>query len=214
MKHKMKNLFTRLFKSFNSPVLIAVVTIPLAVMLTSADAVLATKHKEGNTMIRITTALGTIDIELFNKQAPISADNFKRYVEDGHFDGLIFHRVIPGFMVQGGGMEPDMKERNTRSPIENEADNGLKNEVGTLSMARTNDPHSATSQFFINVNDNAFLDFKAKNPQGWGYAVFGKVTEGMDVVMEIVAQPTGNKRHHQDVPLQDIVIEKAEVITE
>ncbi|MGU9957609.1 MAG: peptidylprolyl isomerase [Arenicellales bacterium WSBS_2016_MAG_OTU3] len=183
-------------------------------MLTSADAVLATKHKEGNTMIRITTALGTIDIELFNKQAPISADNFKRYVEDGHFDGLIFHRVIPGFMVQGGGMEPDMKERNTRSPIENEADNGLKNEVGTLSMARTNDPHSATSQFFINVNDNAFLDFKAKNPQGWGYAVFGKVTEGMDVVMEIVAQPTGNKRHHQDVPLQDIVIEKAEVITE
>ena len=163
-------------------------------------------------MIRMTTTLGNIDIELDYDNAPKSAANFEQYVKDGHFDGTIFHRVIDNFMVQGGGMLPDMSQKETRAPIENEANNSLKNVIGTLCMARTNDPHSATSQFFINVADNAFLDHSAPTTQGWGYCVFGKVVDGMDVVNEMKGKPTTTRAGHQDVPAEDIVIEKAEII--
>ena len=132
-------------------------------------------------------------------------------MKSGHFDGTIFHRVIPGFVIQGGGMESGMKEKPTQPPIENEADNGLKNVTGSICMARTNDPHSATSQFFINLKDNQFLDHSGKNPQGWGYAVFGQVTDGMDVVEAIAAVQTGNAGFHQDVPVEDIVVEKVTI---
>jgi peptidyl-prolyl cis-trans isomerase B (cyclophilin B) len=163
-------------------------------------------------MIRLTTTMGTIDIELDFDKAPKSAANFEQYVKDGHFDGTIFHRVINNFMIQGGGMLPDMSQKETRATINNEADNGLKNVKGTLAMARTNDPHSASSQFFINVADNAFLDHTSPTPQGWGYAVFGKVVNGMDVVEKMKAVTTGSRAGHQDVPLENIVIEKAEVV--
>jgi peptidyl-prolyl cis-trans isomerase B (cyclophilin B) len=156
--------------------------------------------------------MGTIDIELDFDKAPKSAANFEQYVKDGHFDGTIFHRVINNFMIQGGGMLPDMSQKETRATINNEADNGLKNVKGTLAMARTNDPHSASSQFFINVADNAFLDHTSPTPQGWGYAVFGKVVNGMDVVEKMKAVTTGSRAGHQDVPLENIVIEKAEVV--
>jgi len=164
-----------------------------------------------NPMVKMTTSAGVIEIELFAEDAPLSTENFRRYVSQGYFDGLVFHRVIPGFMVQGGGFEPGMRQKKTEDPIQNEADNGLKNDRGTLSMARTSDPHSATSQFFINLKDNDFLDHKGKNPNGWGYAVFGKVVNGMDVVDQIAQVPTGNNAGHGDVPLQDVVIEKAEM---
>ena len=164
-------------------------------------------------MIRMHTNMGDIDIELDYEKAPKSAANFEQYVRDGYFDGTLFHRVINGFMVQGGGLLPDMSPKpGGRAPIENEANNGLKNLTGTLAMARTSDPHSATSQFFINVADNAFLDFSAPTPQGWGYAVFGRVVEGMDVVNRIKGQPTTTRAGHQDVPAEDIVIETAEII--
>jgi len=163
-------------------------------------------------MVRFTTTLGVIDIEMFTDAAPISVANFLQYVEEGFYDGLIFHRVIPEFMVQGGGFLPGMDRRETRPPIENEADNGLKNDAGTLSMARTNDPHSATSQFFISVVDNKFLDHTAKTPQGWGYAVFGKVVAGIDVVREIANVPRGQVGSYGDVPNDDIVIESAALI--
>lgn len=163
-------------------------------------------------MIRLTTTMGNIDIELDFEKAPKSAANFEQYVKDGHYDGMIFHRVINNFMIQGGGMLPDMSQKETRATIDNEANNGLKNVKGTLAMARTNDPHSASSQFFINVADNAFLDHTSPTPQGWGYAVFGKVVDGMDVVEKMKAVPTGSRSGHQDVPNVDIVIEKAEVI--
>lgn len=162
-------------------------------------------------MIRLTTNYGVIDIELDFAKAPVTAANFQKYVEDGHFNGLLFHRVIPGFMIQGGGYLPGMKERPTRDPIQNEANNGLKNEKYTIAMARTNDPHSATSQFFINVADNKFLDFKSESGN-WGYAVFGKVVAGQKVVDKIAAVKTGNYGFHQDVPVEDVIIEKAEVI--
>jgi peptidyl-prolyl cis-trans isomerase B (cyclophilin B) len=163
-------------------------------------------------MIRMTTTLGNIDIELDFDKAPKSAANFEQYVKDGHFDGTIFHRVINNFMVQGGGMLPDMSQKETRACIENEANNGLKNVIGSLAMARTSDPHSASSQFFINIADNAFLDHTAPTTQGWGYCVFGKVVDGMDVVNEIKGKPTTTRAGHQDVPAEDIVIEKAEII--
>lgn len=163
-------------------------------------------------MIRMTTTLGNIDIELDYDNAPKSAANFEQYVKEGYFDGTLFHRVIDGFMIQGGGMLPDMSPKPTRAPIENEANNGLKNLTGTLCMARTNDPHSATSQFFINVADNAFLDHTSPTTQGWGYCVFGKVVDGMDVVNEIKGKPTTTRAGHQDVPAEDIIIEKAEVV--
>ena len=157
-------------------------------------------------MITLRTTMGDIAIELDFDKAPLSAANFLQYARDGFYTGTIFHRVINGFMVQGGGMDSDMQQRPTRAPIENEADNGLQNQVGTLAMARTNDPHSASSQFFINVADNQFLNHSGKNPQGWGYAVFGKVVEGMDVVDAIKAVRTGSSGFHQDVPVDTIEI--------
>jgi peptidyl-prolyl cis-trans isomerase B (cyclophilin B) len=161
-------------------------------------------------MVIFKTNHGTIKIELDFDKAPKSAENFKQYVIDGFYNGTIFHRVIDGFMIQGGGFEPGMKQKKTRDPIENEADNGLTNDIGTLAMARTMDPHSASAQFFINVADNSFLNHKAKTTQGWGYAVFGKVTEGMDVVNLIKGVATTSKAGHQDVPSEDVIIESAE----
>ena len=155
------------------------------------------------------TTKGNISIELNFEKAPISSGNFLQYVEDGFFDGTIFHRVIPGFMVQGGGFEPGMKQKTTRDAIENEAKNGLQNVRGSLSMARTSDINSATSQFFINVADNGFLDHGSRD---YGYAVFAKVTEGMDVVDEIVSVPTTSVGHHGDVPREDILVTKAYVV--
>ncbi len=163
-------------------------------------------------MIKMTTNFGDIIIELDADKAPETAANFEQYVKDGFYDGTIFHRVINGFMIQGGGMEPGMREKQTRAPIKNEADNGLGNDRGTIAMARTNDPHSATAQFFINVKDNGFLNHSSPTPQGWGYCVFGKVTEGMDVVDKIKEVATGNAGFHQDVPVEDVIIEKAEII--
>lgn len=152
---------------------------------------------------------GIITIELDEAKAPKSAANFLAYVKSGHYDNTVFHRVIPGFMVQGGGFEPGMKQKSTQAPITNEADNGLKNDEYTLAMARTSDPHSATAQFFINVAKNDFLNFKAPTAQGWGYAVFGKVVKGQEVVDAIKGTPTGRRGMHDDVPKDDVVIEKA-----
>jgi peptidyl-prolyl cis-trans isomerase B (cyclophilin B) len=163
-------------------------------------------------MIKLTTSLGVIAIELDAEKAPKSAQNFIDYVTAGHYDNTVFHRVISGFMIQGGGFEPGMKQKPVREPIENEAGNGLKNKRGSVAMARTNDPHSATAQFFINTVDNDFLDFKAPSGNGWGYCVFGQVVEGLDVVDKIRAVKTGNKGFHQDVPVEDVVIQKAEVV--
>jgi peptidyl-prolyl cis-trans isomerase B (cyclophilin B) len=161
-------------------------------------------------MIKLTTSKGDILIELDEEKAPASCANFRQYVEDGHYDGTIFHRVINNFMIQGGGFTPDMMQKATREPIENEAKNGLKNESGTIAMARTMDPHSATAQFFINVSNNNFLDYPGQD--GWGYAVFGKVTEGMDVISAIKGVETTHRGGHSDVPVEPIVIEKAEIV--
>lgn len=163
-------------------------------------------------MIRLETNFGNIDIELDYKNAPVTAENFEQYVKDGHYDGLIFHRVIPSFMIQGGGFKPGMDEVPTRDPIRNEANNGLSNEKYTISMARTMDPHSASAQFFINVADNKFLDFKSETMNGWGYAVFGKVVAGFDAVDKIAAVRTGRVGYYDDVPNEDVIIKKAEVI--
>ena len=165
-------------------------------------------------MIKMTTSLGDIEIELYPEEAPVTVKNFIEYVESEFFDGTIFHRVIPGFVVQGGGFTADMRQKQTNAPIQNEADNGLKNTIGALSMARTSDPDSATSQFFINLVDNASLDFSAKTPQGWGYAVFARVTSGMEVVDEMAKASTGNVGGHSNVPLQPIVVEKAVLMSE
>ena len=163
-------------------------------------------------MIKLHTNHGVIGIELETEKAPESAKNFLAYAEAGHYDNTIFHRVIDGFMIQGGGFEPGMKQKPCNSPIKNEADNGLKNACYTLAMARTSDPHSATAQFFINVADNAFLDYTAATGSGWGYCVFGKVVEGTEVVDQIRTVKTGNKSSHQNVPLVDVIIERAEVV--
>ena len=157
---------------------------------------------------------GVITLELDAAKAPKSAENFVSYVKNGHYDNTVFHRVIPGFMVQGGGFEPGMKQKPTGAEIENEANNGLKNDNYTVAMARTSAPHSATAQFFINVADNGFLNHTAPSAPGWGYAVFGKVTGGTDVVDKIKAVKTGRKGFHDDVPLEDVVIEKAVVVSE
>ncbi len=162
-------------------------------------------------MITLHTNFGDITLELDFEKAPKSSENFAQYAKDGFYDGTIFHRVINGFMVQGGGFDADMQQKASREQIENEADNGLKNDNGTIAMARTNDPHSASAQFFINVADNNFLNHSGKTSQGWGYAVFAKVTEGMDVVNKIKETPTGNQGMHQDVPLDNVVIEKVSV---
>ncbi len=165
-----------------------------------------------NPKVRMETSKGEIVIELYADKAPGTVENFIQYVNDGFYDGTVFHRVIPNFMIQGGGMTSDMSEKSTRPSIKNEANNGLSNDVGTLAMARTPDPHSASSQFFINVKHNTFLDFQNETPNGWGYCVFGKVTEGMDTVNTIVGVPTGNHGMHQDVPLDPVIIEKVSVI--
>ncbi len=162
-------------------------------------------------MVILKTNYGDITVELDYEKAPKSAENFAQYVKDGFYDGTIFHRVIDNFMIQGGGFESGMVQKETRGVIDNEADNGLKNDQGTLAMARTNDPHSASSQFFINVKDNDFLNHTGKNSQGWGYAVFGKVTDGMEVLEKIRAVSTTSAGGHQDVPAEDVVIEKAEL---
>ncbi len=161
-------------------------------------------------MIKMETSHGAITIELDADKAPISVENFKKYIADQFFDNTIFHRIIPNFMIQGGGFNPGMSQKQALDPIENEADNGLGNDRGTIAMARTNDPHSASSQFFINLKDNAFLNHSGKNPQGWGYCVFAKVTDGMDVVDKIAAVATGNSGGHGDVPVEDVVILKVE----
>ena len=160
-------------------------------------------------MITLTTKYGDIVIELDHEKAPKTCENFEQYVRDGHYNGTIFHRVINNFMIQGGGFMPDMMQKATRDPIENESRNGLSNVNGSIAMARTTDPHSATAQFFINVKDNGFLDHPGQD--GWGYCVFGKVTDGMDVVEAIKAVDTTNRAGHSDVPVDPIVIEKAEI---
>lgn len=162
--------------------------------------------------VEIRTNMGSIVIELDRDKAPQTVDNFLQYVKDGHYNGTIFHRVIPGFMVQGGGFSPDMREKPTRSSIRNEAGNGLRNATGTVAMARTPDPHSASAQFFINLSDNAFLDFRAPTQEGHGYAVFGKVVKGMDVVGRIAKVQTGVRAPHSDVPLKPVTIERAQVV--
>lgn len=163
-------------------------------------------------MIKLHTNHGVITIKLFADQAPETCANFSQYVKEGHYDNTIFHRVINNFMIQGGGFEAGMVQKNTRAPIKNEANNGLSNKTGTLAMARTMDPHSASAQFFINVSDNTFLDYTAPTTQGWGYAVFGEVVEGMDVVNQIKAVETTTRAGHQDVPRDDVIIEKAEIV--
>lgn len=162
-------------------------------------------------MVKLHTNHGVITLELFADKAPETVENFKQYVRDGHYDNTIFHRVIPNFMVQGGGFEPGMKQKEARAPIKNEANNGVANAMGTVAMARTMEPHSASAQFFINVADNDFLNHSAPTVQGWGYTVFGKVVEGMDVVNKIKAVPTTMRAGHQDVPADDVIIERAEL---
>jgi peptidyl-prolyl cis-trans isomerase B (cyclophilin B) len=162
--------------------------------------------------VQLHTSQGVVTIELDAEKAPNTVENFLSYVRKGHYDNTIFHRVIKNFMIQGGGFEPGMKQKGTDAPIENEAGNGLKNDKYTVAMARTNAPHSATAQFFINVVDNDFLNFSSPTPQGFGYAVFGKVVEGTDVVDQIKGVRTGSSGFHQDVPLEDVVIEKAVVV--
>jgi peptidyl-prolyl cis-trans isomerase B (cyclophilin B) len=159
--------------------------------------------------VEMTTSAGTLRIELDDERAPASVENFLAYVNSGHYDGTVFHRVIKGFMIQGGGFEAGMRQRPTRAPIANEANNGLKNQRYTLAMARTSAPHSATAQFFINAKDNDFLDFRSESPQGWGYAVFGRVVDGTDVVDRIEQVATGRRGTHDDVPETDVVILKA-----
>ena len=171
------------------------------------------KHRgvslKDNKMIKLQTNMGDISIELDDKNTPITAENFRQYVKDGFYDNTIFHRVINGFMVQGGGFTGDMAQKETREEIKNEAAKGGSNVIGSIAMARTPDPHSASAQFFINVSDNTFLDFKSESADGWGYCVFGKVVAGMDTVEKIKAVKTGNNAGHQDVPVEAVVIEKA-----
>lgn len=167
---------------------------------------------EGPPKVRLETTLGAIVLELDAEKAPLSTSNFLAYVNDGFYDGTIFHRVIDGFMIQGGGFDESFSRKKTREPIKNEADNGLKNRRGTIAMARTSDPHSATAQFFINVVDNGMLDYRSPDPRGWGYAVFGRVVEGMEVVDAIRKTPTGVRGRYRDVPTTNIVIERAAVV--
>lgn len=182
----------------------------LSILLWSAEALAA------NPMVELKTSVGAVRIELYADKAPKSVANFLQYVKDGFYNGLVFHRVIDRFMIQGGGHYPDLREkRSDRPPIENEAGNGLKNELGTLAMARTSNPNSATAQFFINVADNAFLNYREASPAGYGYAVFGKVTQGMDVVMRIARTPTGpGGPFPKDVPQQPVIIESITVISD
>lgn len=165
--------------------------------------------KAADPVVRLITNFGDIVVQLDAAKAPATVENFLNYVKNGHYDGTIFHRVIKDFMIQGGGMDADMREKRTQAPIRNEADNGLRNRKYTIAMARTSDPHSASAQFFINTRDNGFLDFKERTQSGWGYAVFGKVIKGFDVVDKIAASATGSKGIHDDVPVKPVIIEKA-----
>lgn len=174
----------------------------------ATEKAMTTTHSK----VKLTTTLGNIVIQLEDQKAPLSAANFLAYVNQGFYNGTIFHRVIPDFMAQGGGFDTTFTQKTTNPAIKNEADNGLKNKRGTLAMARTGDPHSATAQFFINFKDNSFLDHTGPSSNGWGYAVFGEVIEGMDIVDSMAKQATGNRGMHENVPKTDIVIEKAEVI--
>ena len=180
---------------------------PLVVLSAAATS---TGGLAADPQVDMKTSAGTIRLELYPGKAPKTVENFLQYVKDGHYNGTIFHRVIPNFMIQGGGMTPDLAQKKTRAPIPIESKNGLKNEVGTVAMARTSDPNSATSQFFINVNNNAFLDYPGQD--GYGYTVFGKVVSGMDVVNKIVSVPTGNQGMHQNVPRTPVVIESVSVV--
>jgi cyclophilin family peptidyl-prolyl cis-trans isomerase len=186
--------------------------VTLAGALLGCALVAQAAETTGNPRVRLTTNLGAIELELYADKAPGTVTNFLEYIDAGFYNGTIFHRVIKGFMVQGGGFESGMKQKPGRAPIKNEADNGLKNLAGTIAMARTPDPHSASAQFFINTVDNPFLDHRDKSTQGWGYCVFGKVTNGMDVVKNIETTPTGRAGPHGDVPRQDVLIQKAERI--
>jgi peptidyl-prolyl cis-trans isomerase A (cyclophilin A) len=174
---------------------------------------MADAHPAANPVVRFSTSVGDFSAEIFADKAPISGENFLSYVREGFFDGLIFHRVIPRFMIQGGGFDKDMKQKKAKAPIKNEAANGLKNLTGTMAMARTNVVDSATCQFFINVTDNDFLDHKNNSPDGYGYAVFGRVTDGMDVVHKIEKVRTGNSGLHQDVPVEPVVIHSVKLMT-
>ena len=180
--------------------------------LLAAGLLLSLPVFAANPMLEMKTSQGSIVIELYADKAPKSVANFLQYAKDGFYNGTVFHRVIDGFMVQGGGFTPDMKQKETRAPIENEAKNGLKNGVGTLAMARTGDPHSATAQFFINLVDNAPLDYPGRD--GWGYAVFGKVTTGLDIIQKIAKVKTGNAGPHQNVPATPVVIESVKLLPE
>lgn len=162
-------------------------------------------------MITLHTNFGDIKVELDMQHTPVTAENFLQYAKSGHYDGTIFHRVMNGFMIQGGGFDGEMKQKQAKAPIKNEANLGEKNKRGTIAMARTSDPHSASAQFFINVVDNDFLNFSSESLQGWGYCVFGKVTEGMDIVDKIKVVPTANRAGHQNVPVENVVIEKVTV---
>jgi len=170
------------------------------------------KMSDTQSQVKLTTSMGDIVIQLNTEKAPISSENFLTYVKEGFYAGTIFHRVIPGFMAQGGGFDTDFNQKEVHDSIKNEADNGLKNKRGTIAMARTPDPDSATAQFFINYKDSSFLDYTSPTANGWGYAVFAEVVEGMDVVDAMADAPTGNRGHHQDVPKEDIIIEKAEIL--
>jgi peptidyl-prolyl cis-trans isomerase B (cyclophilin B) len=197
-----------------------IVLLALVAALLVLTGLSAMKSQKGNQtisqggpiMVKLETSKGDIVIELNEEKAPKTTENFLAYVKEGFYDGTLFHRVIDNFMIQGGGFDEAMNQKETHDPIENEADNGLKNEAYTIAMARTQDPHSATAQFFINVKDNAFLDHTAPNTRGWGYAVFGKVVEGKEVVDAIKTVATGNAGFHQDVPVEPVVIVKATVI--
>lgn len=181
----------------------------LALIITDGSTARA---ERSHPLVKLETSMGEITLELYPDKAPATVANFLQYVKDGFFNGTIFHRVIPTFMIQGGGFDAQMNQKPTKAPIQNEADNGLKNEAYTVAMARTMDPNSATAQFFINVADNQFLNHTAKTPQGWGYAVFGKVVKGQDVVDKIKAVPTGNKGMFQNVPAEPVTIIKATVV--
>lgn len=177
----------------------------------AAFVLFASIAQAAGNIVEMQTNAGTIEIELYEDKAPVTVANFKQYINDGFFDGTVFHRVIPGFMIQGGGFSEDLQRKQTREPIKNEAANGLKNEVGTIAMARTSVRDSATSQFFINVADNLPLNYSGENPRGWGYAVFGKVVSGMDIVMQISTRKTQRKGQHGNVPVEPIIIEKVQL---
>jgi peptidyl-prolyl cis-trans isomerase B (cyclophilin B) len=208
----LKHIEFKAYSAFKEPFMFKKLVCLLCIVLSTHSFATEKKMSDTSTKVKLTTSLGAFVIQLNNEKAPLSASNFANYVKQGFYDNTIFHRVIPGFMAQGGGFDTSFNQKATQATIKNEADNGLKNSRGSVAMARTNDPHSATAQFFINYKDNSFLDHTSPSPSGWGYAVFGEVIEGMDVVDAMAKQPTGNRAGHQDVPKTDIVIEKAEII--